>query len=75
MCGSDDLIDSVGDEVGVVGVVVTALVLSLLLPPQPVKVITESIDITPKNRIDFLHSDLFPKNIVFILKVSIFNPH
>jgi hypothetical protein len=66
MCGCEDLIASVGEEVGVVGVVVPALVLSLLLPPQPVKVVTESIDMTPKNRIDFLHSNIFPKIIVFI---------
>jgi hypothetical protein len=66
MCGSEDLIDSVGDEVGVVGVVVTALVLSLLLPPQPVKVVAKSSEEIPNSRNDFLNPSLLLKTIVFI---------
>jgi hypothetical protein len=66
MCGSEDLIDSVGDEVGVVGVVVTALALSLLLPPQPVKVVAKSSEEIPNSRNDFLNQSLLLKTIVFI---------
>jgi hypothetical protein len=64
ICGSEDLIASVGGDVGVVEV--TALVLSLLLPPQPVKVVAKSSEEIPNSRSDFLNPSLLFKTIVLI---------
>ena len=65
ICGSEDLIASIGGDVGVVGVA-TVLLSLLLLPPQPVKVVAESIEAIPNSRTDFLNPSLLIKTIVFI---------
>jgi hypothetical protein len=64
ICGSEDLIASIGGDVGVVGV--ATVLLSLLLPPQPVKVVAESIEAIPNSRTDFLNPSLLIRTIVFI---------